>query len=301
MIGRCVCNFSLPSGHFGDVQRLSAGIRQWHLSDLVSLFQVLRIQLQWGSVSFGACQHFSAVADNAECRLTASSLTFVPIVIPVGEFIEAVHDLPIDIYIYLSSPYIQAYAACSRAGIQVNASKSALAQMMLKISLCWSSASSVLLEDKISLVVAVHPQTFLYLDFQCGDDSCLWIKIDVSVLDGVVLCELGRVPLQLYWQKMLLKYVSRISEFPSDRLVKKAFTHASSVNTLWWQKLSLWLSQHRFEGVLAEWGFFSGQCWAVCKRQVVPWYLPVFSYKGQLFHGQHVHWLQCHGFLPSGH
>ena len=32
----------------------------------------------------------------------------------------------------------------------------------------------------------------------------------------------------------------------------KAFTHASSVNTLWWQKLSLWLSQHGFEGVLAE-------------------------------------------------
>ena len=41
-----------------------------------------------------------------------------------------------------------------------------------------------------------------------------------------------------------------------DRLVKKAFTHASSVNTLWWQNLSLWLSQHGFEGVLAE-GTFS--------------------------------------------
>ena len=37
---------------------------------------------------------------------------------------------------------------------------------------------------------------------------------------------------------------------------KKAFTHASSVNTLWWQKLSLWLSQHGSEGVLAE-GTFS--------------------------------------------
>ena len=82
------------------------------------------------------------------------------------------------------------------------------------------------------------------------------LHVRKSVPDGVVLCELGRVPLQLYWQKMLLKYVSRISELPSDRLVKKAFTHASSVNTLWWQKLSLWLSQHRFEGVLAE-GTFS--------------------------------------------
>ena len=65
-------------------------------------------------MSFGACQHLLAVADNAECRLTASSLTFVPIVIPVGEFIKAAHDL-----------YI-AYATCSQAGIQVNASKSAL-------------------------------------------------------------------------------------------------------------------------------------------------------------------------------
>ncbi len=78
------------------------------------------------------------------------------------------------------------------------------------------------------------------------------LHVRKSVPDGIVLCELGRVPLQLYWQKMLLKYVSRISELPSDRLVKKAFTHASSVNTLWWQKMSLCLSQHRFEGVLAE-------------------------------------------------
>ena len=48
------------------------------------------------------------------------------------------------------------------------------------------------------------------------------LHVRKSVPDGVVLCELGRVPLQLYWQKMLLKYVSRISELPSDRLVKKA-------------------------------------------------------------------------------
>ncbi len=77
------------------------------------------------------------------------------------------------------------------------------------------------------------------------------LHVRKSVPDGIVLCELGRVPLQLYWQKMVLKYVSRLSELPSDRLVKKAVTHASSVNTLWWQKLSLWLSQHGFEGVLA--------------------------------------------------
>ena len=57
------------------------------------------------------------------------------------------------------------------------------------------------------------------------------LHVHKSVPDGVVLCALGRVPLQLYWQKLLLKYVSRISELPSDRLIKKAFTHASSVNT----------------------------------------------------------------------
>ena len=39
---------------------------------------------------------------------------------------------------------------------------------------------------------------------------------------GVVVCELERVPLPLYWLKMLLKYVSRISKLPSDRLVKRA-------------------------------------------------------------------------------
>ncbi len=47
------------------------------------------------------------------------------------------------------------------------------------------------------------------------------LHVRKSVPDGVVLCELGRVPLQLYWQKMLLKYVSRISELPPDRLVKR--------------------------------------------------------------------------------
>ncbi len=82
------------------------------------------------------------------------------------------------------------------------------------------------------------------------------LHVRKSVPDGVVLCESGRVPLQFYWQEMLLKYVSRLTELPSDRLVKRAFTHASSVNTLWWQKLSLWLSQQVFEGVLAE-GTFS--------------------------------------------
>ncbi len=33
------------------------------------------------------------------------------------------------------------------------------------------------------------------------------LHVRKSVPDGIVLCELGRVPLQLYWQKMLLKYI----------------------------------------------------------------------------------------------
>ena len=76
-------------------------------------------------------------------------------------------------------------------------------------------------------------------------------------------CKAGTYTSPLYCSKFISGYqlekhelyVSRLSELPSDRLVKKAFTHASSVNTLWWQKLSLWLSQHGFEGVLAEGNF----------------------------------------------
>ncbi len=53
------------------------------------------------------------------------------------------------------------------------------------------------------------------------------------VSDGVVLCESGGVLTQLHGQKMLLRYVNRLSDLPFDRLVKKGCTHASSVNTLW--------------------------------------------------------------------
>ena len=59
-------------------------------------------------------------------------------------------------------------------------------------------------------------------------ESCVAYSIHVrnSVPDGIVLSvlsESGRVPLlQLYWQKVLLKYIIGISELPSDRLVKKA-------------------------------------------------------------------------------
>ena len=71
---------------------------------------------------------------------------------------------------------------------------------------------------------------------------------------GVVSREFRIMSLQLQWQNLVLNHVRRLSELPSDRLVKKACTHASSVNTLWRQNLSLsnWLSQNGFEGVLAE-------------------------------------------------
>ncbi len=81
------------------------------------------------------------------------------------------------------------------------------------------------------------------------------LHVRKSVPDGIVLCELGRVPLQLHWQKRILKYVSGLSKLPSDRLVKKAFIHAPSLNTPWWQRLSPLLNQHDFEGVLAEGAF----------------------------------------------
>ena len=69
-----------------------------------------------------------------------------------------------------------------------------------------------------------------------------------------MLCELGRVPLQLFWQKMNLRYVARLSDLLDDRLVKKAIVHASPHQMLWWQRLvsRLDLAQGSFEGLLAE-------------------------------------------------
>ena len=114
------------------------------------------------------------------------------------------------------------------------------------------------------------------------------LHVRKSVPEGVVLCELGRVPLQFHRQKMVLKYVTRLSELPSDRLVKKAFIHASSVNTLWWQKLSLWLSQHGFEGVLAEGTFSLANAEQHLRDK---WYHGICqssATKVRFFHGQHV-------------
>ena len=82
------------------------------------------------------------------------------------------------------------------------------------------------------------------------------LHVRKSVPDDMVLCELGQVPLRLFWQKMLLNYVARLVDLPSDRLVKKAFTHASSVRTPWFQQMFAWLHGNQFQGLLAE-GTFS--------------------------------------------
>ena len=77
-----------------------------------------------------------------------------------------------------------------------------------------------------------------------------------STPDDIVLCELGQVPLNLFWQKMILNYVARLVELPNDRLVKKAFTHANAVKTRWFQLVFSWLHNHNFQSILAE-GTFS--------------------------------------------
>ena len=53
----------------------------------------------------------------------------------------------------------------------------------------------------------------------------------------IILCELGQVPLHLFWYKMLLHYVGRLVDLPNDRLVKQAVTHAQQQQTTWFQKL----------------------------------------------------------------
>lgn len=109
------------------------------------------------------------------------------------------------------------------------------------------------------------------------------LQVRKSVPDGVVLfCQLGGIPLQLYWQQMLPKYVSRLSELLSDRLVKKPFNSCLICKQVLVAKRSLWLSQHGFEGVLAE-GTISLANAEQHLRQTVPRYLPIFSEQRSAF------------------
>ena len=79
---------------------------------------------------------------------------------------------------------------------------------------------------------------------------------DLGDLLHIAACELG--PLHLFWHKVLLQFVGRLVAFPNVRLVKQAFTHAQQQNTTWFQKLSGWVSDDDFPGLLAH-GPFSVQ------------------------------------------
>lgn len=70
------------------------------------------------------------------------------------------------------------------------------------------------------------------------------------------LCELGQVPLHLFWYKMLLQQVGRLVALPDDGLDKQAFTHAQQQKTTWFHKLSSWLSDYDLQGLIAN-GTFS--------------------------------------------
>ena len=95
------------------------------------------------------------------------------------------------------------------------------------------------------------------------------LRVRKSVPDDVVLCELGKAPLQLFWQKMILKFVSRLTTLPGDRLVKMAFTHARSLNTMWWQRLNTWVHHHHLEALFADGPFYVTKAVQSLKEQ---WY-----------------------------
>ena len=68
----------------------------------------------------------------------------------------------------------------------------------------------------------------------------------------VILCELGQVPLHLFWHKVLVQFVGLLVDLPNDRQVRRAFTQAQQPNTTCFQQLSGWLSDQDFLGILAN-------------------------------------------------
>ena len=114
------------------------------------------------------------------------------------------------------------------------------------------------------------------------------LHVGKSTPSDIILCELGQVPLHLFWHKMLLQYVGRLVDLPNDRLVKQAFTHAQQQKTIWFQKLSSWLSDYGFQGLNSKWYFFSIKCHDHFAGQVVQSSLSVGLYQGKMFHRQHV-------------
>ena len=79
-------------------------------------------------------------------------------------------------------------------------------------------------------------------------------QLQVILSHKTVFCELGQVPSHLFCYKMLLQCVGRLVDLPDDRLVKQAFTHmhAQQQNITWLQKLFSWLSDKKFQGLVAN-------------------------------------------------
>ncbi len=82
------------------------------------------------------------------------------------------------------------------------------------------------------------------------------LHVRKSTPNEVVMCELGQIPLHLFWRKLLLRFVGRLVDLPGHRLVKKAFQQAQQSCTPWFQKMSNWLHNHSFQGLLSD-GTFS--------------------------------------------
>ena len=78
------------------------------------------------------------------------------------------------------------------------------------------------------------------------------LNVCKSTSSDIILCELGQVPLHLFWHKILVQFVKRLVNLPNDRLVKQAFTQAQQQSTTWFQQLLGWLSDHDFQGLLAN-------------------------------------------------
>ena len=81
------------------------------------------------------------------------------------------------------------------------------------------------------------------------------LHVRKSTPNDAIMCELGQTPLHLVWRKLLLRFVGRLVDLPGHRLVKKAFEQAQQSCTPWFQKMSNWLHDHSFQGLLSNGAF----------------------------------------------
>ena len=76
---------------------------------------------------------------------------------------------------------------------------------------------------------------------------------------------------------MLLQYVGRLVNLPDDQLVKQTFTHGQQQKTTWFQRLSSWLSDYRFQGLIANGTFAISNAMTTLRDKwfnQVDWILP---------------------------